>query len=246
MEGRQAGRRTIIIQESDKNPTSSPTQAHLAYVAVAVGTPLVVGVGIGVNPFHTTPPGGTGRNATRLKSAATSVEEKKNNQYTTQPPQNKKRPTLLIHHIPPPIHHNRTPSRELQRKENKHHRNHRPTIQCRAQHIIKLAPPRKVPLPDHILEHRAHGEPRRVVDTHRRRNGGHAVEDNRRADVAHPGFGVTPLPVPEGNREERADDDGVQMGVVDRPGAELACWADETPTKKKIFACQPTEGKRKV
>lgn len=83
VEGRQAGRRTIIIQESDKNPTSSPTQAHLTYVAVAVGTPLVVGVGIGVNPFHTTPPGGTGRNATRLKSAATSVE-KNNNQYTTQ------------------------------------------------------------------------------------------------------------------------------------------------------------------
>ena len=82
-----------------------------------------------------------------------------------------------------------------------------------------------------ILEHRAHGEPRRVVDT---RNSRHAVEDNRRADVAHPGFGVTPLPVPDGNREERADDNGVQMGMVYRPGAELACWADETPKKKCV------------
>jgi len=82
-----------------------------------------------------------------------------------------------------------------------------------------------------ILEHHTHGEPWRVVDTW---NSRHTVEDNQRADVAHPEFGVMPLPVPDGNWEEHADDNGVQMGMVYRPSAELACWADETPKKKYV------------
>jgi len=123
-------------------------------------------------------------------------------------------PTILKNRISPPIHLDRTSSGKLQCKKNKNDRNNRPAIQRRAQHIIKLAPPSKVLFPNDILERHAHSEPRRVVNTRRRRNGGHSVEQNGNADVAHPGFGVTPLPVPERDREEGADDDGVQVGVV--------------------------------
>jgi len=59
--GRQGG------QANDNNTRESQESNEFAnpvYVAVATGTPLVVG--IGVNPFHTTPPGGTGRYASRL------------------------------------------------------------------------------------------------------------------------------------------------------------------------------------
>ena len=52
----------------------------------------------------------------------------------------------------------------LKRKEDNHNRNNSPTIHRRTQHIIKLAPPSEVLLPNQILKDEPNKEPRTIVD----------------------------------------------------------------------------------
>ena len=56
----------------------------------------------------------------------------------------------------------------LKRKENEDNRDSSPTIHRRAQHIIKLAPPREILLPNQILEYERDKEPRTIVDARSR------------------------------------------------------------------------------
>jgi len=75
---------------------------------------------------------------------------------------------------------------ELERKENDHDRNNSPTIQRRTQHIIKLAPPSEILLPNQILEDKRNEEPRTIVDARSRWDCRKTSKDNRCADVASP------------------------------------------------------------
>lgn len=188
------------------------------------------------------PPSGIAFSATRLQSAATSntnhvstphskiSTQKKGKKDEEKKKKKENRPlTIQIHTIPPPIHRQPSILRKLQRKKHNHQRHHRPAIQRRARHIIKLAPPRKAPLPDNILKHEPDGEPRRVVDARRGRDRRDAVEHDGRGDEFEPRVGVAPLPEPEGHGEERADEQRVEVRVVDGARAELPRWADETP-----------------
>ena len=82
----------------------------------------------------------------------------------------------------------------LKYKENDHNRNNSPTIQRRTQHIIKLTPPSKILFPNQILEDEPNKEPRTIIDARSRRDSRQTSNHNRRADVASPWIGVTPLP----------------------------------------------------
>lgn len=137
--------------------------------------------------------------------------------------------TMLIHRIPPPINRNPPVLGELQREEDRHQRDHRPAVQRRARHIVELAPPCEIPLPDKVLEQRANRKPRAVVDPCGRRDARHAVEDHRRADVFDPAVRVSPLPEPKRQREECADDQRVRVRVVERASSKLPRRPDETP-----------------
>lgn len=106
-------------------------------------------------------------------------------------------------------------------------------IQSTTQHIVKLTPPRKVPLPHHILENEPHHEPTTIVDPRRWRYPTHTVQNNRRAHPLDPRVRVLAAPDPEGYGEEDTDDDSVEVPVVDGADAELACWADETPIGRR-------------
>ena len=83
--------------------------------------------------------------------------------------------------------------------------------------------------PNPILEHEAHQYPRRVVDPRRGRHVRDRVEDDRRTQELVPVVREALLPVPQRDGQEHADDDGVDLWVVDRRGPKLAAWADETP-----------------
>ena len=117
----------------------------------------------------------------------------------------------------------------LKHKENNHNRNNSPTIQRRTQHIIKLTPPSKIPLPNHILEDESNKEPRTIIDARSRRNSWQSSNDDGRADVASPWIGKTPLPKVSRHWNENANYYGVQMGMIDGTCTELTCWTDESP-----------------
>jgi hypothetical protein len=150
--------------------------------------------------------------------------------------------------IPPPVHVDSTLG-EIQAEKDDHHTYHscysKPksasmpfstpqkkaltTIQRCTRHIIKLTPPRKVPLPNQILKHKPNRKPRRVVDPCGRWDVRHAVDNDRHADELDPQVWVLPLPQPEWHWEERAHDDRVQLWVIDRVCAELPQWAIKPP-----------------
>ncbi len=181
----------------------------------------------GGKPVHVTPPGGIGRNVLRLKSAAEIINEyaEHNSMHAT------KQRTCLEHLIPPPIHIDRSATRELQREEDNHHRNDCSAVQCGAEHVVELAPPRKIALADEVLEYEADREPRRIVDSRRRRDRRHAVEDDRGAHVARPRVRVPPLPQEEWHRQERTDDDRVEVRMVQRAGSKLFRRPYEAPDR---------------
>ena len=74
----------------------------------------------------------------------------------------------------------------LKHKEDDYNRKSGPTIQRRTQHIIKLAPPRKILLPNQVLEYEPNKEPRTIIDSCSRWNSRQTSNDNRRAHVARP------------------------------------------------------------
>ena len=121
-----------------------------------------------------------------------------------------------------------TTKTNLESKENEYQRNHRSytstrqpnyhkerthdgrtTIQSRTGYVIKLTPPRKVLLPNKILEDERYREPRRVVDARRGWHRWHPSEDDRSADELDPRVRVTALPEPEWKREEHTRYHGV-------------------------------------
>ena len=120
-------------------------------------------------------------------------------------------------------------SAHLQEEEYSYQAEHRPTVKCSTRDVVEFAPPPKVPSPDDILEDEAHREPTRVVDADCRRDERNAIENDWRADVFHPRIGTPPLPEPEWKRQERANDNGVELRVVDGLCPELTIWSDETP-----------------
>ena len=130
------------------------------------------------------------------------------------------------------VQHTTTTKTHLQHEEDRNERQTRPTIHGGARDVVELAPPRKVPLPDEVLEDEAHQEPARVVYARRGWDLRDAVQDDRRRDVLDPRVWMPPLPEPEGEGEEDADDHRVEVRVVDRVRAELAHRADETPMKE--------------
>lgn len=172
-----------------------------------------------------------------------------------------------MHLVPPPLNLNST-LRELQREENdnnsddsayKNKTHHQPTIktneskeepltaiQSTTQHIVKLTPPRKVPLPHHILENEPHHEPTTIVDPRRWWYPTHTVQNNRCAHPLDPRVRVLAAPDPEGYGEEDTDDDSVEVPVVDGADAELACWADETPVGWDDGSQQVVQDKRRA
>lgn len=115
----------------------------------------------------------------------------------------------------------------------------RTNIHSRTRDIVELAPPWEVLPLDPVLEDEANCNPRRVVDTRRRRDICDSVERDRRADVRVPAIRVFSLPVPERYWEEHANDHGVHLRVVDRALAELATWPKQTP-KQAAVSDHPT------
>lgn len=132
------------------------------YEGMTMGLPELSSAG--GKPFHVTPPAGIGKNVFRWKSAANIPPS----QHRVSKHIRHNKLTSLEHLVPPPVHIDRPASRELQREEDHHDGNYRPAVQRRAQHIVELAPPRKIALANEILERKSDREPRRVVDTRRR------------------------------------------------------------------------------
>jgi hypothetical protein len=108
------------------------------------------------------------------------------------------------------------------------------TIQRTTQHIIKLAPPRKVPLADNILEHEANHEPTAIIDTRGRWDPRDTVEDDGGGDPLDPRVGVAAAPEPKGDGQDGPNDDRVEVGVVHRACAKLAGWTDQTPARQDV------------
>lgn len=106
------------------------------------------------------------------------------------PQKPKKKLTIFINSIPPPIQIDRAPLRELQRKKDSNQTQHRPTIQRRTRHIIEFTPPLEVALADKVLEDEPDEEPWGVVDSGRRRDERHPIEDDGRRDVPEPVWSV--------------------------------------------------------
>lgn len=102
-------------------------------------------------------------------------------------------------------------------------------VHSRTSHIIEFTPPGKVLLSDKILEDEPDSEPRGVIYTRSRRNIRHPIEDNGYAHPFDPRVGVPPCPEPEWQRKESADNNGIEMWVVNRTSSELTRRTDETP-----------------
>ena len=139
----------------------------------------------------------------------------------------KKKSTFKIH---PSIQKKRDRNQtHLKHKKNDHNRNNSPTIQRRTQHIIKLTPPSKILLPNHILEDESNKKPRTIIDPCSRWNSWESSNDDRRADIAGPWIGKTPLPEVSWHWNENSSYYGVQMGMIDGTCPELTCWTNESP-----------------
>lgn len=73
----------------------------------------------------------------------------------------------------------------------------------------------------------------RIVDSRRRRNRRRAVKQHDKVDVPDPRLRSLPRPQPDGDREDGADAEGVQGGVIQRESTELTFRSDETPAKEQ-------------
>lgn len=97
----------------------------------------------------------------------------------------------------------------LQRKENENNRKPRPTIHSRTKDIIKFTPPRKIAPSNQELEDERNDEEGRIIDPRRGRDQRYPVEQHGDADELVPAVRPPLLHQPEGDREDRADDDRV-------------------------------------
>jgi len=89
------------------------------------------------------------------------------------------------HGVPPPIYvKTRSFERQLQNEKDEDNAEERPRVQGSAQDIVELAPPAEISSSDDVLENKSDHEPRGVVDTSCRWNGGGAIEQYGDVDIS--------------------------------------------------------------
>ena len=119
----------------------------------------------------------------------------------------------------------------------------RTTVQGATQDIVELAPPCKVPLTNNILEHEADQEPAAIVDAGGGWDPGGTIEDDGSGYPFDPRIGVTATPEPEGEGQDGADDNRVDMRVIDGSRTKLTIRSNEAPVKR--LRIKAKEGGRK-
>lgn len=132
---------------------------------------------------------------------------------------------MLPNIITPPINVHST-IRISEAEEDNDDRNERPAIESRASNVIILAPPREVLLSNQILEDESRSEPRGEIDTRRRGYLGDTVQEDGNVDDWQTRSGVLAMPEPEGDGEDSANDESVELRIIERMFPELATWSN--------------------
>jgi len=133
--------------------------------------------------------------------------------------------SLLPNGITPPINVH-SAIRISEAEEDNDDRNERPAIEARASNVIILAPPSEILLSNQILEDESCSEPRGEVDTRCRGYLGDAVQEDGNVDDWETRVGVLSMPEPEGDGEDSADDESVELRIIEGMFPELATWSN--------------------